>query len=741
MEIPPQILPSRYYLAHFEEMLGFVASRYDHALADPERRFLEEFRALDEDSRCLYVRVANRKGTIFRRDTLRYPEIDGIDHAFDRLLEGKFLRTTEPGDFTGLLALEPKERLLEQLRTLPDADATLRGIASRRKSALVELAAARLDYDAVYPGPDRSAHVVQERGEEVAYLLFLYFGGVHRNLTTFALRDLGKVRTASFRSDFEARFATGEAARTAFFYKRLEDRLDAAGSGEIAGLFAESATWPTSPDAETELLRHRSLHRLGKLLEREGRSEEALAVHLRSDQFPSTERSVRLLMTLDRREEAEALLQRLIDQPSCDEELLFAEDFLERRFQRKRTGRLTGMLRAAARHGIDESARDRPEAALAGRLTREGTPAAHVENRIWMQLFGLVFWDLLFGPEHAALHDPFDFTPSDLAKGTFCERHAAAITTRLAIFDDPLRMLHRLDATWTTHRGTPNSIVPWDETLYALTRQLVAAAPRGGLALVLREIAADFRHQRSGFPDLITFDSEGVRFLEVKSEGDQLRRPQLVQLERLKKAGFRVEVARVHWTVDPGQDYVVVDLETTGGDTRGNRITEIGAVRVRGGAIIDEWTSLVNPERHIPSFVAKLTGITDAMVATAPRFAEIATDFRAFVGDAVFAAHRAKFDHGFCRAEFERIGERFSAPALCTVVEARKHFPGLKSYGLAALCQHFGIPLESHHRALCDARATAAILLRIQEARMASIRKSNPPALKSEIENRADIGF
>lgn len=717
LEAPPQILPSRYYLAHFEEMLDFVASRYDHALADPERRFLGEFRALDEDARCLYVRIANRKGAIFRRDTLRYPEISETEAAFARLLESGFLRLPDGKDFPGLLSLEPKERLLASLRDISDNE-FMRGISSRRKAALVELASVKLDFAATFPPSKLEDYVVQLRCDEVAYLLFLYFGGVHRNLTTFALRDLGKVRTASFRSDFEARFASGEAARTAYFYRRLQDRLDAAGSFETATLFEEADAWPRSSDAETELLRHGSLHRLGKMLERDGRKEDALAIYLRSDQFPATERGVRLLMSLDRRDEAEAMLQRLIDQPSCDEELLFAEDFLERRFQRKRTGRLTAMLRSAPRYGIDENARDHPEAALAARLAREGTPAAHVENRIWMQLFGLVFWDLLFGPEHAALHDPFDFTPSDLAAGTFCERHADAVRERLALCDDPLRMLHRLDATWMLHHGTPNSIVPWDEKLYGLTRQLVAAAPCGGLALILREIAADFRNQRSGFPDLIAFDGEGVRFLEVKSEGDQLRRPQLVQLERLRKAGFRVEVARVDWTVDPDQDYVVVDLETTGGDTGTNRITEIGAVRVRGGVVLDEWSTLVNPERRIPSFVAKLTGISDEMVATAPRFCEIAADFRDFVGGAVFAAHRAKFDHGFCRAEFARIGEPFSVPTLCTVVEARKHFPGLKSYGLAALCQHFDIPLDSHHRALCDARATAEILLRIQRARM-----------------------
>ena len=275
-----------------------------------------------------------------------------------------------------------------------------------------------------------------------------------------------------------------------------------------------------------------------------------------------------------------------------------------------------------------------------------------------------------------------------------------------------------LDTVWTNHEMTPNSLVAWDDRLQHVVRRLVALAPSGAIAIVLEALAHDFRHQRSGFPDLMVIENDHLRFLEIKTEGDQIRRQQLVQIERLKRAGFEVGVANVRWTVDPGQEYVVVDLETTGSDPATQRITEIGAVKVRDGQIIAEWSSLVRPGRRIPSFIVGLTGITDEMVAGAPEFAAIAEGLFDFLGDAVFVAHRAKFDHGFLKAEFERVGKRLAGPVLCTVVETRRHFPGLKSYGLAPLCSHFGIPLESHHRALCDARATAAVFLKIQEKRL-----------------------
>ncbi|MDC0263324.1 3'-5' exonuclease, partial [bacterium] len=141
-----------------------------------------------------------------------------------------------------------------------------------------------------------------------------------------------------------------------------------------------------------------------------------------------------------------------------------------------------------------------------------------------------------------------------------------------------------------------------------------------------------------------------------------MQRHQLAQLERLRRFGYPVEVIRAEWTVDPEQEYVVVDVETTGGNAKRNRVTEIGAIKVRGGVIIDEWTTLLNPERSIPKRIVELTGITDEMVKAAPLFPDVADEFREFLGDSVFVAHRAAFDFGFLRAEFQRIEQDLQCP-------------------------------------------------------------------------------
>lgn len=162
--------------------------------------------------------------------------------------------------------------------------------------------------------------------------------------------------------------------------------------------------------------------------------------------------------------------------------------------------------------------------------------------------------------------------------------------------------------------------------------------------------------------------------------------------------------------------FVVVDVETTGGRPPGDRIIEIGAVRIRGGRIDAEWSTLVNPGRALSRFVVGLTGIEDAMVERAPRFGAVADGFVGFLGAATFVAHNAIFDWRFLNAELlHASGGTLTNPRLCTVRLARRLLPHVRRRNLDALAHLFGVPIEGRHRALGDARATARILLRLLE--------------------------
>lgn len=147
-----------------------------------------------------------------------------------------------------------------------------------------------------------------------------------------------------------------------------------------------------------------------------------------------------------------------------------------------------------------------------------------------------------------------------------------------------------------------------------------------------------------------------------------------------------------------------VDLETTGGTPNGDRITEVAVIQVDETGVI-EWSSLVNPQMSIPPFVQGLTGITNEMVAGAPRFEDLADEIEARLQGRVFIAHNARFDHGFLKQEFLRIGRPFRPPVVCTVKLSRRLFPQHARHNLDSVVARHGLHIEDRHRALGDTRA------------------------------------
>jgi DNA polymerase-3 subunit epsilon len=163
-------------------------------------------------------------------------------------------------------------------------------------------------------------------------------------------------------------------------------------------------------------------------------------------------------------------------------------------------------------------------------------------------------------------------------------------------------------------------------------------------------------------------------------------------------------------------EYVVVDVETTGGSAaRGHRVTEIALLRVaHDGRVLEEFTTLVNPERPIPPFISSLTNITWDMVRDAPRFREIAHEVERMLEGRVFVAHNASFDWRFISWELERAtGVPPEGRVLCTVRLARKVVPEIASRSLDSLAYFFGLQNDARHRAYGDARVTAALLGRL----------------------------
>ena len=270
--------------------------------------------------------------------------------------------------------------------------------------------------------------------------------------------------------------------------------------------------------------------------------------------------------------------------------------------------------------------------------------AFRTENLIWRTLFGLLLWDELFVDGDSSLNSPFELLPASIANGTFYVDLQDRIEAKIALLEDPPAAKKQLLRISTRYYGTPNGVFRWRRSITDAVFALIDHADRKAIATVLRRLCQDYANARYGYPDLMVVDDDGVRFVEVKTEGDQLRRNQLLRLRQLREAGFRADLVRVRWVLDPRQAYVVVDVETTGGRGENHRVTEIGAVKVLDGKVVDRFQTLLNPQRSIPPNIIRLTGISPAMVESAPYFVDVADEFESFMQDAIFVAHNVEFD-------------------------------------------------------------------------------------------------
>ena len=156
--------------------------------------------------------------------------------------------------------------------------------------------------------------------------------------------------------------------------------------------------------------------------------------------------------------------------------------------------------------------------------------------------------------------------------------------------------------------------------------------------------------------------------------------------------------------------YAIVDIETTGGSAAFHKVTEVAILIHDGKRVVDEYQTLINPEKGIPIGITSLTGISNEMVADAPKFYEVAKDILEMLTGNIFVAHNVNFDYSFLKNEYKELGGNLNLNKLCTVRLSRKVLPGHKSYSLGRICDELGIENHARHRAMGDAKATAELM-------------------------------
>ena len=699
-------LPKFYYHKNFCKIIDSVERELNHLLCQKSREFLDDFRELTFPAQCTYIRMATRKGHIFNLQKFNYPEIEDLKDQLAILKDKGFVSKVSQSDLNHYLNGLKKTELLRHLSTHVCVSKYRQ---SWKKDRLVNIAINEITFDDITIGPETWT---QARRQPLEYLLFLHSGRADNNLQNQTLRDLGLVKTPKSEKQYGAKFECRDSATSAWFYIDQLRNFQPTDLACLKTLMDGIETWPEPACAIGQENRDKLLYNLGRSFERHDVIEKALSAYSHSDTDLCNERIVRIRYKMGDKIWVKSRIEEMIEAPSSDEEHAFAQDFYARKFKKKRTSIVTDILRSAKTIYLDEAFRNQPERAAMSHFQEKDLTCFRMENTPWRTLFGLLFWDELYG------EGVVESLPTELKSKQFYETNKDTIEQKLADIDIPHLTMIRLLKTLTVHYGTHQKIFRWRSRSLDRLQALIENSPKGAVAAILRLMAKDWKGTKDGFPDLMVIDEDICRFIEIKAEGDVIRKNQLARLRQLRSAGFQADILKVNWTVDPNQTYVVVDVETTGGRPGLHRVTEIGAVKIQGGEIIDEWSSLINPQRSIPAHITRITGINNEMVTDAPIFAEIADSFSDFMGDAIFAAHNVNFDYGFISAEFEMIDRRFRHPKICTCSSMRKLYPGHASYSLKNLCREFEIDLKSHHRALCDAKAAAQLLFLINKKRL-----------------------
>jgi DNA polymerase-3 subunit epsilon len=708
-----QELPSKYYLSHFEEFMAYLKQYCLGLLTTEQLAFIQQVDGLEHDALCMLVRVINRKGKIIDRHKLIYPEIIDVQQQIDSLLAVHLLRPLQAADC--LLWLSSLNKV--QLSGLLKNDLNAECATSSPKTQLLLRVSEHPQVNTLIASPHAQPYVVKCFTELWQYLLFLYFGELSSGLDKFSMRDLGVLKTRDSDDVLVARFSHPCEAQDAFNYAQKLQVIKYQEVNPIQ-LIEWAEVGYQSPLGETaNRYANEYYYELGKQLIKSN-VQLGLTCLSHSQLAKAQQKYLREKYKTGAKEEVKAELEGILLHSKDPSLCAFAEDFYQRKFQQVKLSKLTQILRQCTQQiWLDEIFRDSPEKGVKAYYQQRQIIAIRTENRLFNALFALFFWPELFHKDEQAIACEFDRRPASVSENRVYATLGPLLETKLALLNEPNKAISYLAKIAAKYYGQPNGMFRWHSKLLLVLNQFLLAAPPQAVINHLRAMAKNYHDLRDGYPDLMIIEHGELRFEEVKAQGDVIRPNQLVTIEALQTAGFAVAICRVQWAINPEQAYVVIDVETTGGKTAGHRITEIGAVKVVNGRVVDTWSSLINPQRHIPKFITKLTGISNEMVSDAPLFCEVVDRLDAFMLGSVFVAHNVNFDYGFFKLEYERLGRPFSMPKLCTVRETRKYFPGLTSYSLGKLCREFDIELTSHHRALCDAQAAAQLLIMVNNCK------------------------
>lgn len=552
MSAAPVRLHDTYYLDNFNYVLNHVDRLYAPLLTSLELDFLSGFRSLSVSAQCLYIRMANRKGRFFRPVKFQYPEIKDTATAWQELHEKQFISSPAVNDEWDALDLV-------RLFTVKELRDVLASVGIVEKQARREELLLLLFESFTLPSLrnrilDMEEVVEQGMLEPLEMVRLFFFGHPYGDMSQFVVRDIGHARFEAydeelFKPQFSSYSEVSQLFRLHQHYKELKRALLMEDEALIDQSVDSLAFEPADLSPVAESIVRKFVMRAGKWYERNKLLERAELTYAKFSAPETRERLVRVLVALEKPEQAVAVLRGIEEAPETHSEWLFASDHLVKLSGGKQVLTTTRVMKEAPELEVpvpDGSVNI--EGHVLACLRGQGYDGAHTENYIWRSLFGLVFWEELYSQERAIIHQPLQRVPVDLQDRRYLkgrleafERMASELTTL-----DLLRA--KVENTLKEKEGITNPWVSWHPALPAHLEALFRYLAPGQILDMALEIARNPLENGTGLPDLFVWRADEYHFWEVKSPTDHLSPHQVFWINFMKDRGIVAGVLRIKYS-------------------------------------------------------------------------------------------------------------------------------------------------------------------------------------------------
>ncbi len=547
------ILPEKYYLAYYQYILRYIDKHYQTMLYDNELEYLNKINAINEDSLCMYLRIAGRRNIFFLPSKLKYTEIKDEAKAIGELVEVGLVEKLNENyeEHVELwLGIYTKGDLLAAWKAIHPTIKINKQI--KKQELLVELIENTSFETLKEYFTKKEEVIVQGALEEEQVIRFLFFGNLRGSITDFVVRDVGhrsfeQIDEAHFVPFFDNRKEIDESlflSRMGSEWYYLEELGEEATVVEwMNNWFDEDYEW--TEKAEGKL--GRLLLKIARFFERKKDLETALFIYKQTEKAPSRERQVRIYAKQKDIERAVEICNNILENPENVKEEIFAKDFLNKQADKKEVKSTRKKLKSADSISISKKWQYQVEAGVLKYYIQKKYNGIHSENSIWRTMFGIVLWELLYDTSEKAIHNPFQNLPSDIYKPDFYKNRKDKIEACFDILDSPKQFDRYLVEIFEQKWGINNRLVAWNFEVVEAVRELYAKLKPEQIKAVLRKMAENIKTNGTGFPDLFIWKKRAYWFVEVKSPTDSLSEQQLFWLDFFQENGIKAKVLKVEW--------------------------------------------------------------------------------------------------------------------------------------------------------------------------------------------------